>query len=137
VTWDEKTAVFRWSYGQVSLPAGFTHQRDPSDTIEGHFTSPDGKLVVHHDIGFYAGAYASKKDALVFEERVADGARVWIARRKWGVGGTKTLVASTFTDNGCANFYLEMSNSEDAVIIDALARSFRPKETKPNSSCGR
>ena len=121
----------------MSLPAGFTHQRGPSDRIEGDFTSPDGALIVHHDIGGYAGAYANRKGALVFEQRMVDGARVWTAQRKWGVGRTKTLVAVTFPDNGCANFFLETSNSEDAAVIDALARSFRPKATKPNSPCGR
>jgi hypothetical protein len=132
VSWDEKSAVFRWSYGKVTLPAGFTYQGDPSDTLEG---PQDGKLIVRHDIGGYAGAYANRKDALVFEERMIDGARVWTAQRKWG--RTKILVAVTFPDNGCANFYLETSNGVDGAIIDALARSFRSRETKPNSICGR
>jgi hypothetical protein len=136
--WDEKSGVFRWKLGEVTLPPGFTYQVDPSDTFEGHFTSRDGKPVIRLDNGGYAGAYAERKDALFFEERLVDGVRVWTARRKWGVAGTKTLMAVTFPDNGCANFYLESSNAEDAAIIDALARSFRPKgQDKPSSRCGR
>ena len=136
-SWDQKSGVFRWWEGEVSLPAGFTYERVPSDTIEGRFTSPDGKVIVDHDIGSLAGAFANRKNALFFQEHSVEGARVWTARRKWGPGLTKTLVAVTFPDNGCANFFLETSNSEDAAVIDALARSFRPNATKPNSPCGR
>jgi|SRR5579872_765897 len=138
VNWDEKSGVFRWWAGEVRIPAGFTHEIEPSDTFQGHFTSRDGKPVIRHDIGGYAGVYAERKDALFFEERIVDGARVWTARRTWGMTGTKTLIAVTFPDNGCANFYLESSKGEDASIIDALARSFRPKgQDKPSSRCGR
>jgi hypothetical protein len=136
VSWDKESGVFRWNNGVIRLPSGFTYQTDPSDTLEGHFTSADGKLIVRHDIGFYAGAWANRKDALVFEERIRDGARVWTARRNRGKDAATTLVAVTFPDNGCANFYLETSTSEDAVVIDALAQTFRPKNTKPNTSCG-
>jgi len=57
VTWDEKSGVFRWRLGEVRLPIEITYKWDHgSDTFEGHFTSPDGKTVIHHDIGAYAGA---------------------------------------------------------------------------------
>jgi hypothetical protein len=136
-SWNENSGVFRWWAGEVSLPSGFTYQTDPSDTLEGHFTSADGKFIVRHDIGLYAGIWANRRDAFAFEERITDGARVWTARRKRGKDGATTLVAVTFPDNGCANFYLESSNSEDAAVIDALARTFRPKATKPDSFCTR
>ena len=124
----------------MRLPAGFTYQVDQgTDTFEGHFSSPDGKLVVRHDIGGYAGAWASRKDALSFEERIVESSRVWTARRtRLDVSeGTTVLVAATFPDNGCANFYLKSSNGEDATIIEALAGTFRPKgQTNPGSQCG-
>ena len=129
VTWDEKSGVFRWRLGEVKLPIGFTYQWDPgSDTFEGHFTSHDGKIVIHHDIGGYAGAYANRRNADSFEEGIVEGARVWTANRKSsdGKGGQTTLVAVTFPDNGCANFYVQSFNIEDAAPISVIARSFRP-----------
>ena len=136
-SWYQKSGVFRWWAGEVRLPAGFNYQVDQgTDTFEGHFTSPDGKLIVRHDIGGYAGAWATKEDALLFEERIVEGARMWTARRKVpdGKEGTTTRMAVTFPDNGCANFYVTSSNGEDAVPIDTIARSFRPKG-KPSESC--
>lgn len=128
--WDAKTATFAWWCGEVKVPVGFKYQMDQgADTFQGHFTSPDGKVVVRHDIGGYAGAWASQERAFFFEEKLVAGARVWIAKQDWpnGKGGKTTLVAVTFPDSGCANFFLESSNIEGAAPIDFIARSFRPK----------
>jgi hypothetical protein len=141
VTWDDKAGVFRWRLGEVKLPIGFVYQWDPgSDTFRGHFTSPNGRLIIQHDIGGYAGAYANRRSAYSFDERIVEGVRVWTTRRKYpdGKGGQTTLVAVTFPDNGCANFYLQSSNIEDAAPIAVIARSFRPKGLgNPGPLCDR
>lgn len=107
-SWDPKSATFTWWRGEIRLPLGFSYSVDQgADTFEGHFTSRDRKLIVRHDIGGYAGAWASRKGAFHFEEREVDGARVWTAKRDYpdGKGGRTTLVAVTFPDSGCANFF--------------------------------
>lgn len=141
VTWNPESATFAWSGGQVNLPAGFTYQVDKgTDTFEGHFTSADGKLVVRHDIGGYAGAWTRKDKSFMFHERVVDGARVWTAKREWPDreltgGGLTTLFAVTFPDSGCANFFLESTKPEDAAPIDVIARSFRPTSPTRSALC--
>jgi hypothetical protein len=141
VTWIAESATFVWWGGGVNLPIGFTYQVDQgADTFEGHFTSADGNLVIHHDIGEYAGAFARRDKSFFFREDVIDGARVWLAKRDWpdgkGKGGRTTLVAVTFPDSGCANFFLESSRPDDAALIDLIARSFRPiARTASDSQC--
>jgi hypothetical protein len=138
-SWDKRAGLFRWWSGEVTLPVGFSYERDVSDTFEGHFTSPNGKLIIHHDIGGYAGAWAKSKGSDVFEERIVEGARVWTAQRRRRIGGgdNTLLFAVSFPDNGCSNFYLRSNNIDDAAIIGAIARSFRPKGTSvARSSCG-
>jgi hypothetical protein len=109
-----------------------------SDTFEGHFTSPNGKLIIHHDIGGYAGAWAKSKGSDAFEERRVNGARVWTGQLKSRTARDSTVrFAVTFPDNGCANFYLSSYDMNDAAIIGAIAGSFRPKDTSlARSSCG-
>ena len=114
----------------MRLPTGFSYRVDQGiDTFEGHFTSADGAVVVRHDIGGYAGAWASRKGALAFHERVVGRARVWTAKRDWpdGQAGHTLLVAVTFPDSGCANFFVKSSKPEDAATIEFIATSFRPK----------
>jgi hypothetical protein len=141
-SWDAKSATFAWWGGRVNLPVGFTYQVDQgTDTFEGHFTSLDGRLIIHHDIGGYAGAWASPKKAfLFFREGVIGGARVWVAKEDYpdgkGKGGRTTLVAVTFPDSGCANFFLTSSKPEDAAPIDLIARGFRPTSpAAPGALC--
>ena len=129
VSWDKKTSTFVWWGGEVRVPSGFTYQVDHgADSFEGHFSAPDGKPVIRHDIGGYAGAWASAKDATSFEERLIQGSRVWTARRNLadGKGGTTTLVAVTFPDAGYANFFLYSSRVEDAKLIMHLAQTYLP-----------
>ncbi len=137
-SWDQRSGLFRWWGGEVTLPVGFTYQQDVSDTFEGHFTSSLGKLIIHHDIGGYAGAWARSKGSDAFEERIVEGARVWTGQRRSRAAGDNTVrFAVTFPDNGCANFYLTSNNINDAAIIGATARSFRPKATSvARRSCG-
>jgi hypothetical protein len=137
VRWSGKSGTFAWGSGEVTLPSGFTYQVDQgADTFEGHFTSPDGKTVVGYDIGWYAGAWATREKAFFFDARVVDGARVWTAKRDWpdGKGGRTTLVAVTFPDSGCANFFLASARVEDATFMHFIARSFRPKRRTESSS---
>lgn len=139
-SWNSKSGKFDWWAGEVTLPVGFEYRADPSDTFAGHFTSPDGNLVIRHDIGGYAGAYASRRSAFFFQ-KVVDGGRVWTGKQDWpsAMGGTTTLVAVTFPDTGCANFYLESTKNEDAAVIASIARSFRRKgnvePNEPNPLC--
>jgi hypothetical protein len=130
VSWNKKSRVFGWWGGEVTLPVGFNYQQDVgADTDVGHFTSPDGKLRIEHDIGGYAGAWANRREAITFEERVINGSRALIAQRKWpdGSGGATLMFAVTFPDNGCANFFLTSNNVADAWPIQRIAQSFRPK----------
>jgi hypothetical protein len=128
-SWDEKSAAFGWVSGGVRLPIGFKYQVEPGDTFTGHFTSRDGKVVIQHDIGGYAGVWAERKKSTSFEEKVVEGSRVWIAHRNWpdGKGGNTTLVAVTFPDSGLANFYVESPNREGVEVINFIALSFHPK----------
>jgi hypothetical protein len=130
--------VFTWWGGEVTLPVGLTYQQDAGDTFEGHFTSADGKLIIKHDIGGYAGAWAKSKGSDAFEEWIVESARVWTAQRRWPTHArTSIQFALTFPDNGCANFYLTSNDIHDAAIIGAIARSFRPKATLfARSVCG-
>jgi hypothetical protein len=85
-----ESATFVWWGGQANLPIGFRYQVDQgADRFEGHFTSADGKVVIRHDIGGYAGAWASRDKSLFFREDLIDGARVWIAKRDWPDGRAK------------------------------------------------
>jgi len=136
-SWDPKSATFGWWAGEVKLPAGFTyHAGGGLDTFEGRFISRDRRVVVQHDIGGYAGAYASRVGASVFKEWVVDGARVWTSQKE--LPDHRILAAVTFPDSGCANFILESAAPGDSAPLDFIARSFRPKghaHSDPGSLC--
>lgn len=73
-----------------------------------------------------------------FEERIVDGARVWTGHEKWPIAGVSGVVlyAVTFPDSGCANFYLQSSNPNDAAIIRGIAQSFHPRiRSAPGRLC--
>ena len=82
----------------------------------------------------------SRDKSFFFREDIIDGVRVWVARRDWpdgkGKGGHSTLLAVTFPDSGCANFFLESSSPEEAARVDRIARNFRPNgRTAPGALC--
>lgn len=137
--WDENTGTFSWWSGEVKLPAGYSYQEHRGvDTFVGHFTGSNKGLTVYYDIGGPAGAYASRNAANSFSERIVEGARVWTAKKDWpdGKGGRTVLVAVTFPDSGCANFYLKSPKNEDAAVIDFIAQSFHPNgPIQPSSLC--
>jgi hypothetical protein len=122
----------------VTIPFGLSY-RDAFgvDSFMGEFYSLDEKLVIQHDIGFYAGAWAQRDGAIVFDERLTGGARVWIAERPWGPKNNQSkLAVVTFPDNGCANFYVESRDGSRLDAIRQIASSFHPKEAKPSvNSC--
>jgi uncharacterized RDD family membrane protein YckC len=128
-SWDGRSATFKWWGGEVRLPAGFRYRvLNGADSFEGEFTSADGSVVVGHDIGGYAGAWASRRGALSFDERLAGQARVWTARRQIsdGRGGHSIRSAVTFPDSGCANFFVRSYTPESgAQVIDFIAASYR------------
>jgi len=129
-TWDSESGVFRWAGGEVRLPAKLQYNRIESDTFEGEFVARSGRIVIHHDFGTAAGAWAQRLNAEFFEERMVDGARVWISqRRRGGQGEPETLVAATFPDNGCANFFAVAKDAQNRSVIEAIAASFQPKNT--------
>jgi len=46
------------------------------------------------------------------------------------------MVAVTFPDSGCANFYVKSPRVEDETLIDAIARSFHPTgEIRAGAMC--
>jgi len=102
-----------------------------ADSFEGHFTSADGTVLIRHDIGGYAGAWAKTRSSALRKETVVENSRVWIAQRPWpdvkGRGGQTTLMAVTFPDAGCANFFLTSSDPKSFAWIEYIAATFRPK----------
>jgi len=132
-----KNQYVRVAGGEVKVPHGFTHHGGEGlDTFEGRFTSPDGKLVIRYDTGWYAGARAYPNAASSFEELLVQGARVWTVQRKRPdrAGGTRTDVAVTFPDAGCANFFLDSPRVEDAELIVQIAQSYRPSRARDSST---
>jgi len=129
-SFDSATGAFVWAGGEVRLPVGLGYARIDSETFEGEFAAKSGRIRIHHDIGTTAGAWAQRLNSEFFEERVVDGARVWVAqRRRGGQGEPETLVAVTFPDNGCANFFAIAKEAMNRSVIEAVGASFRPKNT--------
>jgi hypothetical protein len=138
-SWDEQSSTFKWWGGEIRLPAGFRYQVDQgTDSFMGHFTAADGRVVLEHDIGSYAGAYASKRHALVFHERTVGSARVWFAQKAVsdGHGGRTTRTSVTFPDSDCANFYTYSSEPEATAAVKFIANNARPRSLgSPGRSC--
>jgi hypothetical protein len=89
----------------------------------GHFTSPDGKVVIEYDIG----ELASEHGGMGKSETLTEGSRVRVGRAVRSGGGLTTFFSKvSFPDSGCANFYLESPNEKDAAAIEFIAGSFRP-----------
>jgi hypothetical protein len=86
-------------------------------------------VIVQHDIGAYAGCWASRQRAFAFSEAAVDGFRALTAKRDWpdGRGSRTVLLAVTFPEAGCANFFLKSTHAEEAKIIDYISQSFRGK----------
>ncbi|MDX2267128.1 MAG: hypothetical protein NW208_03415 [Bryobacter sp.] len=139
--WNRETGKFTWYRGEVSLPKGYSYTvTEGVDTFTGVFLSPFRRVVVNHDIGGFAGAFAKSRKAIHFEEKTVQGARVWQATHKLETpeGPNSYLVAVTFPDSGCANFFLETRDSSDSNIIRSIAASYVPIKPVRNNDrmCG-
>lgn len=143
MSWDQRTGRFVWWGGEIRVPVGFSYRKGVgADSDVGYFLAPRSELVIQHDIGSFAGAYANPKRNETFEERLVNGSRVWIASRKMqGSGrGTEVHYSITFPDAGCANFFFTTVWPSEAKLIHLLAQSFRPKSGQSvvrTSHCGR
>ena len=114
--------------GTVDLPVGFTHSRDQGiDSLVGHFTSTDGHLVIHYDIGFLAGVYASQtmgKDIVSSSKATVHGLTTLILVAHWE-NANHAIVS--FPKGGPANFYAELRDDADLEIVKKLAFTFKLK----------
>jgi len=131
VDWREEVAIFRWGTGQVSIPAGFSYTRQRGmDTFIGRFTSPDGRLVIEHDIGELAAEHGSmgQFETLSHGSRVRFGSGEYVDDR----GITRHFFKLSFPDASCANFSLEAATDTDGDIMLSMARSFRPAGWLPS-----
>jgi hypothetical protein len=129
-SFDARSGLFEWKGGEVKLPPDLKYTKAESDTFEGEFKSDSGKILILHDIGARAGAFAQQEGAVAFEERVVDGARVWIGQRSRSHGQMMEMLhVVTFPDNGCANFFIESNDVRSASVIRAIADSFKPRNT--------
>jgi hypothetical protein len=134
-SFDPASGVFAWQGGEVKLPPDLKYEKIESDTFEGEFKSDSGRIVIEHDIGDAAGAWAQEANSVAFEERKVDGARVWVAQRSRQHGQRQEMLhVVTFPDNGCANFYMESNDVNMAKVIRGIADTFKPKNTAPPES---
>lgn len=113
--------------GTVELPSGFTHTHDQGiDSYVGHFTSPDGKLVIHYDIGIDAGVAALQTEARILSSTniTANGLTALIVIVKRGDG--KQAIVS-FPKGGPANFFAHIRNDADFELVKNISLSYRLK----------
>jgi hypothetical protein len=130
VVWKGEVGAFSWGSGEVKLPAGFTYKAYRGmDTLMGHFTSQDGKLLITHDIGELAGEHGGMGKS----ETLTEGSRVRVGRAisSDSNGPTTFFSRVSFPDSGCANFYLESLDEKDAAVIEYIAGSFHPTGWTP------
>ena len=129
LAWSPGTSTFNWSRGEVRVPPGFIYTADHGiDTFVGHFTSPDGAVLIGYDIG----ELAAEHGGVGSKETLRDGSRVRIGRlTHFDANGTRFFAKVSFPDNGCANFFLDSASAMDASAIDFIARSFRPIGSAP------
>ena len=134
-SWDKPSGTFQWFQGEVRVPAGLYYRDGHSiDSFEGDFHTLDEALVLHHDIGFYAGAFAQKRDAVLLEERGVEGARAWVAQEKQIRSDLPPRFVVTFPDNDCANFWIDSWDRSGLDLVRSIADSFRPKRTQTSAN---
>ena len=117
--------------GAVELPSGFTHTYDQGiDSIVGHFTSPDGKLVINHDIGNLAGVYAlhtEGAEVLSSTNVTVNGLTALIVVIRHS--GVKHVIVS-FPEGGPANFFAVIRNDADFEAVTNLSLRYRLKQAQ-------
>ena len=117
--------------GTVELPGGFTHTRDKGkDSTVGHFTSADGSLTIHYDIGKMAGVQAKATDLkdIVSSESVKAGdldALIVVH------GAKPRKIVISFPGGGPANFFAEVRGDEDIAMVRKLVLTFKLKPLEP------
>ncbi|MGC4054127.1 MAG: hypothetical protein QM757_34005 [Paludibaculum sp.] len=127
--WNDEPGVFSWGKGEVRVPVGFTYKTQLGiDTFVGHFTSPNGRLVIQYDIG----ELAAEHGGMGRSEWLTNGSRVRIGRTVYtdDKGGTQHFFKVSFPDSGCANFSLASTSERDAAVILDIAKSFQPTGTR-------
>lgn len=126
--WNREPGVFDWGLGSITLPHGFYYQQDQGiDSFVGHFASVLHSVVVKHDIGAYAGSFANPRTPDFYREFKVGGARVRIAMRAQQYPNhPRHFFAVTFPDSGLANFYFASNDPADSLLLDQIARSYRP-----------
>lgn len=127
--WNGESGVFSWGKGEIKVPVGFTYKKELGiDTFVGQFTSPDGKLVIKHDIGELAAEHGGMGGT----ESLTNGARVRIGRAvdTDDQGGSQHFFIVSFPDSGCANFLLGSTNEGDGAVIEGIAKSFQSTGTR-------
>lgn len=131
LVWNGDSGLFSWGKGEVRVPVGFGYKSGSGiDTFVGYFTSPDGRLVIEHDIGELAGEHGGMGTS----ERLTAGSRIRLSRavhtdEKGNVGYSFKV---SFPDSGCANFSAESTKEADGAIIESIAESFRPTDWRPS-----
>jgi hypothetical protein len=113
--------------GTVEMPSGFTYSQGQGvDSYVGHFTSPDGKLVINYDIGIDAGVAALQPDAPILSSTnvTANGLKaiIVIVRR----GDMKQAIVS-FPKGGPANFFAQIRDDSDFELVKKVSLSYRLK----------
>lgn len=140
--WNEWSGRFRWMKGHhVDVPRGFTyHPQQGIDSYVGYFASPDGQVVIKHDIGMMAGIYAAPglaqplpRNILSFEQRCLNGSRILIERDKISRENGATLFRAKLSlpDADHANFFVASEKEGNTDVIDDLARSYRGSAVPP------
>jgi hypothetical protein len=112
--------------GTVELPSGFTHTQEQGiDSFVGHFTSPDGKLVIRYDIGIDAGVAALQPEGQILSSTnlTANGLTVLIVIVKRG--DVKQAIVSF--PKVSANFFAPIRNDADFELVKKISLSYRLK----------
>jgi hypothetical protein len=125
--WSPGLGVFQWGTGSVQFPPNFrfeTHQA--TDTYDGKFTSPDGRLVVHLSAGNMAGTAATPHPGTVFfQQGFIRKSRIWISSSRFSPAAPYVHHLS-FPDANCTNFSTSSHDETGREFLLSLASTFRP-----------
>jgi hypothetical protein len=129
--WHPESGVFYWGLASVTIPHGFAHEEQTGmDTMVGRFASAAANVEISYDIGELAGEHGGGRGD---QETFVRGTRVFKGRTARPDEGGKIRHFSklSFPDSGCANFRVVSANEGDLDLIDAMARSYRPRGWRP------
>ena len=118
--------------GTVVLLAGYKHQAlRGTDSIPGTITGPNGKFIIHYDIGPMAGAQmgpSRKKECSWYREQLINGCKACL-----GITTTKGVRSMTVTIYESAaisrispaNFYAKIQKPEDLADMLLILSTFK------------